>query len=158
MGELAESPDVKWSTRSLHLSASQAELLESGARIERPLEYCAMLLGRSSGNRILVTEVVRLQNSDTRRDRFSIADREIRRVELVARELKREIVAIVHSHASGLPIPSEKDRRVMLLSNYPWVIVGFDADDIFRVAAFDPVSGKSLPIVTPHLSLRRRGL
>jgi len=106
-----------------------------------------MLLGRRAERDIFVTDVLRLRNSDARRNRFSIADIEVKRCELVAVQLEREIVTIIHSHASSLPIPSATDRGALARSRYPWLIVGFDADDALRLAAFAPLSGESLPIV-----------
>jgi proteasome lid subunit RPN8/RPN11 len=147
MARVELAPSEERPALSLHLSRPQLRLIESGARLARPLEYCAILLGRRGKRYIIATDVLRLRNSDARRNRFSIADIEIRRGELVAMELECEIVAIVHSHASCLPIPSETDRRAMTLSRFPWLIVGFDVDDSLRLAAFDAVSGKSLPMV-----------
>lgn len=139
-----------YAPHELHLSAVHTVLIERGARSARPLEYCAALLGEEVDSRLIVTDVVRLRNSDTRRGCFVIADAEIRRARCVARELGRKLLAILHSHAENSPIPSGRDRTAMAYSQYPWVIAGFDAHDVVQFAAFDAGSGDPLPIALLH--------
>jgi proteasome lid subunit RPN8/RPN11 len=126
------------------LSAEQAANIERFARSARPLECCGVLLGRDRGAFAVVTDVIRLNNSDTRPGRFTIADREIRRARLLATERQDEVIAIMHSHAWCAPAPSKRDRVAIAISPIPWLIAGFDTNDRLELAAFCGSSGHPL--------------
>ena len=140
--------------RAVALSAAHASYIEYAARAARPYECCGALVGRRNDADGSVTDVVRLRNSDTRPARFSIPDMELRRARKVAQELKGEVVAIFHSHA-GRALPSHPDRAAIAYSAYPWVIVGFDEQDDFEIAAFLAPSSGSLPVRIESRSICR---
>jgi proteasome lid subunit RPN8/RPN11 len=131
---------------ALYLSAAKARAIEASARAARPHEYCGALLGCYTDSTATITHIVRLHNSDTRPGRFSIADAEIRYARLLASELRRDVVAVLHTHASSPPIPSEHDRSAIAHSSYQWVIAGFDRQDCFQIAAFLAHSLAPLPV------------
>jgi len=133
--------------RGLSLSSTQAAGLERAARASRPLEYCAALLGDVDGELAVVTDLVRLRNCDTRPGRFAVADAELRHAELVARERRRVLVALLHSHALAPAVPSARDLAAMAGSRWPWVILGFDPADRVELAAFDAGTATPIPIV-----------
>ena len=132
--------------RALALERAHAITLEAAARAARPLEYCAALLGRVESDVAVVTDVVRLRNCDTAPGRFSVADSEIRRAHLLARERGTEVLGIAHSHPSRPAEPSPRDREGISRSRYAWLIAGFKEDGRLDIAAFEGGTAAAIPV------------
>ena len=87
----------------------------------RPLESCAILVGKRNGNIFDVLEVIPMENDDKSDSRFSISEEKLfdayKKVETVG----LSIVGIYHTHPSK-PTPSKTDMTYMRINPVPWVI------------------------------------
>lgn len=90
-----------------------------------PFECCGMLLGSVRGEKT-VTEVVRIENSDTRigrgRDRYRIDGRDFLKVDRMAAGKGLEVVGFYHSHPRSSGVPSGTDRS-LAWPGYSYLIV-----------------------------------
>ena len=130
------------------LTQAHADVVTGAARAAAPYEYCAAMLGRNDEDRgiIVVTDVVRLRNCDGRPSRFAVADADLRDVEIVARERSTTVVALLHSHVTSPPTPSDHDAKAIAQARYPWMIVAPTYDSNFTFRAYAAGSGEPFPV------------
>ena len=88
-------------------------LEDSGGR-----EICAVVLEDRQGGQ----EVIRVRNWSRDVDGFFIATSELRRIERYAERQGCKVLAFIHSHSSSLEL-SDRDRRSLEHSKYPWMVV-----------------------------------
>jgi len=98
--------------------------MEDRACRRHPHEACGLLLGRRSGSRTAVVDVVESRNLVTARahDRFELDPADHLAAEELARELGLDVVGIWHSHPDHPAVPSEADR-VHAWESWAYVIV-----------------------------------
>jgi proteasome lid subunit RPN8/RPN11 len=90
-----------------------------------PNEGCGLLLGRTDGDAVRVTELAASPNvADDPAESFEIDPGLRLRTQRAARERGLEIVGHYHSHPFGDPLPSERDRARALEPELVWLILG----------------------------------
>jgi len=92
---------------TLQIPAMIFDEMAEHARSELPNECVGMLLGHVDGQ---VTHYIRLVNELQSPTRFLTEPRSMLHAEKKRRELQLEVLAIVHSHPSSNPIPSQYDK------------------------------------------------
>ena len=119
---------------ALKITQPQVEVIRRHGAKDYSSECCGILLGRASGDRKEVTEVVPLENlrrdperaqallpleapgSESERNRFLIDPRDQIRVEKDARARSLDVVGYYHSHPDHPARPSNYDRD----HAWPW--------------------------------------
>ena len=86
-----------------------------------PNESCALLLGKRSDTKHVVTSILPMNNSSHSSIAFNIDPDDLYKAYNKARLMKLDIISIFHSHPAP-PIPSETDRIFMLLNPVIWII------------------------------------
>lgn len=121
-------------------------LLDSLARLARkegPREACALLTGSpvGEGEAVAVSGALPATNaSESPETSFDVPSDELIGAYRAAEESGQAIVGIFHSHPSSAAVPSEADRRMMLINPVAWVIYSV-RDDEARAYAIDAGSG-----------------
>ena len=104
-----------------------------------PEECCGLVLGKITPTERIGVELWKTENSwskqesfttteeewgkeYSKRNRFTIAPREMLRAQKEARNRQLQIMGIYHSHPDGQPVPSECDRRIAW-PEYSYLIV-----------------------------------
>ncbi len=86
-----------------------------------PNESCAILLGKRSDTKHVVTYILPMNNSSHSSIAFNIDPDDLYHAYNKARLMKLDTISIFHSHPST-PIPSETDKIFMLLNPVIWII------------------------------------
>ena len=118
-------------------------------KVSVPYEACGFLLGRRAGGTFVVKQACPVTNTVGRYYGFAIADYERRRIERFSRRLELELIAVYHSHPTGIGQLSEADRRCLRFATTPWIIVypgALTPDQKILVAAYAPPAGRSIPV------------
>ena len=113
------------------------------SRRERPREASALLLGGpvAEGEAVAVSGALPATNaSDTPETAFDVPSDELIGAYKAAEESGLAIVGIFHSHPSSGAVPSEADRRMMLVNPVAWIIYSC-RDDEARAYAIDAGAG-----------------
>ena len=88
-----------------------------------PRECCGVLLGADDSGVVVVRRVLPTLNATTLTGSFVIPGDEIRRVRRLAGQSGEAIIAMFHSHPGGPLDLSNDDRKALVYSEWPWVIV-----------------------------------
>ena len=100
-----------------------------------PNESCALLLGKRSDTKHVVTYILPMNNSSHSSIAFNIDPDDLYDAYNKARLMKLDIISIFHSHPST-PIPSETDKIFMLLNPVIWLIYSTSLNN-FKAFIFD---------------------
>jgi proteasome lid subunit RPN8/RPN11 len=95
--------------------------LNNWSHQNRPLESCAILVGKRNGNQFDVLEIIPMENDDKSDFRFSINEEKLFDVYKKVESINLSIVGIYHTHPSK-PTPSKTDMTYMQINPVPWVI------------------------------------
>ena len=108
--------------KSIILSLNDKEELVKHAKVEKPLESCAILVGDEESETWSVKKLFLVENTAKSKVTFTISPDEELRVDQTAKELDMEIVCIFHSHPESESYPSETDKKFMRVNPFPWII------------------------------------
>ncbi len=97
----------------LFLTPADLAAIERHAAADYPEECCGFLLGRTEGDRVLVSRVLAAGNerSESRHNRFVIGPEVVLRAQRAARGEGLDVVGYYHSHPDHPARPSEFDRE-----------------------------------------------
>ncbi len=87
----------------------------------KPLESCAILLGKRTNNRYRVMEIIPMENEDKSEIKFTINEEKLYIIYRKAESNNLSVVGIYHTHPSA-PIPSKTDIKYMEINPVPWII------------------------------------
>jgi proteasome lid subunit RPN8/RPN11 len=107
-----------------------------------PCEACGFILGQKSDSKIIAAKLAPTLNTCILSGEFGISDAEVHRVTQLAARTELDIVAVYHSHLSGLVELSISDVRALRRSLYPWLVIAPSRGELF---AYLP-TGEPLPL------------
>jgi proteasome lid subunit RPN8/RPN11 len=87
----------------------------------KPLETCAILIGKRNNNQFNILDVMPMNNDDKSEIRFTIDDEKLYETYKNVESTNLAVVGIFHTHPS-MPIPSVTDIKYMEINPIPWVI------------------------------------
>lgn len=91
-----------------------------------PEEGCGLLLGKSEGERNLVSALFPVENHwgvvEQRRRRFRITPADMMQAEMAAADRDLDIVGVFHSHPDCEPVASPRDLAWAAWSGYSYLI------------------------------------
>jgi len=87
----------------------------------KPLETCAILIGKKNKNHYNVLDVLPMDNEDKSEIRFTINEEKLFAVYKETESNKLAVVGLFHTHPS-MPIPSKTDINYMEINPIPWII------------------------------------
>jgi [CysO sulfur-carrier protein]-S-L-cysteine hydrolase len=96
-------------------------LLKTYSQKNKPLESCAILLGKRNNNQFYVTEIITMNNDDKSEVKFSINEEKLYAIYRKAESVNMSVVGIYHTHPSN-PHPSKTDMKFMEINPVPWII------------------------------------
>lgn len=95
--------------------------LNNWSHKNRPLESCAILVGKRNGNQFDVLEIIPMENDDKSDTSFSINKEKLFGVYKKVESINLSVVGIYHTHPSK-PTPSKTDMTYMQINPVPWII------------------------------------
>jgi len=107
----------------MHLPPAVLRALQEHYHRDLPRECCGFLLGTRHSGEVVVHCALPLLNAEPGTGAFALSDAELRRAHLVARHSGLQLLALYHSHPSGVAHPSAADTEVMARSEWPWLIL-----------------------------------
>jgi proteasome lid subunit RPN8/RPN11 len=119
----------------LRLRAPIHATLLTAARHASPREACGFLLGRSTDDQMVAEELAPTLNAVVAPGSFAIPDVEVERVAQRAARAQLALIAVYHSHPSGLVELSADDARALRRSCYPWLVI---APSTGAIAGYSP--------------------
>lgn len=133
--------------KSIVLSKNQIDTLKHHSEKNSPNEACAMLLGKTDNDEVIINEVFLTKNIENSPVNFTISREELFLGYKTAEEKKLEVSAIFHSHPGSVAYPSTTDKKFMEINPVPWIIFS-NIHDEFKAYIYDselvPVSVKIL--------------
>ena len=102
------------------------------AHKEKPLECCGFLVGKDQ----TVQKIFETHNVAKSPILFWVDSKEQLMVLNEIDKQSMEIIAIYHSHPHTIPFPSERDVKMALSFDVPWVIISLKDKDNSVVKAF----------------------
>jgi len=90
------------------------------------MERCGVLIGEKRGEEVVVREIVEFENEAESPFFFEIKPETLYDAWLRAKRSGMEVVAIFHTHPTGIGKISSRDVESLKNSGIPWVIVGMD--------------------------------
>ncbi len=87
----------------------------------KPLETCAILIGRKNKNQYNVLEVLPMDNDYKSEIRFTINEEKLFAAYKKIESINLTVVGIYHTHPS-IPVPSKTDIKYMEINPIPWII------------------------------------
>ncbi len=90
------------------------------------VERCGVLIGEKRGKDVIVREVVEFENEARSPFFFEIKPETLYDAWLRAKRNGMEVVAIFHTHPTGIGKISSRDVESLKNTGIPWVIVGMD--------------------------------
>jgi proteasome lid subunit RPN8/RPN11 len=132
---------TRTSLEGLLLSPPVLDDLLHELELWRPREACGFVLGHGEW----ACRVAPTVNAMPGTGGFAIPDHEIRRVRALAGP--SELVAVYHSHPSGLTGLSENDRTALQRAMLPWLVITVD-----RLLAYAPGSAAPMAVAASPYS------
>ena len=108
--------------KSIILSLNDKEELVKHAKVEKPLESCAILVGDEESETWSVKKLFLVENTAKSKVTFTISPDKEFEVDELAKKDNMEIVCIFHSHPESEAYPSETDKKFMKVNPFPWII------------------------------------
>ena len=87
----------------------------------KPLETCAILIGKRNNNQISILEVLPMDNDDKSEVSFAINEDKLFAVYKHSESINLAVVGVYHTHPS-VPMPSKTDIKYMEINPIPWII------------------------------------
>lgn len=116
--------------KSLVLSKNQVEILKQHSAKNFPNEACAMLLGKTNDDEVVIKEVFLTNNAENSPVNFTISPEELILGYKTAEERKLDVSAIFHSHTESVAYPSTTDKKFMVENQMPWIIFSNMHDEL----------------------------
>ena len=108
---------------SIYISTSQKQILINHADKQKPNESCALLLGHTKNNNVVVEDVFLTDNVENSPIDFTISPEQTLQVYTNAQKNKMEVIGIFHSHPNSKAYPSSIDQKYMKINPYVWIIL-----------------------------------
>jgi [CysO sulfur-carrier protein]-S-L-cysteine hydrolase len=96
-------------------------LLNNLSQKNKPLESCAILIGKRKNNQFIITKVIPMKNDEKSNIMFTINEEKLFAVYKKAESMNLSMVGIYHTHPSK-PFPSKTDIKYMEINPVPWII------------------------------------
>jgi proteasome lid subunit RPN8/RPN11 len=103
------------------ISKEQLIFLEKYALKNKPLESCAILLGKKINNKFIIVEIKPIENADKSEVKFTINEDKLFEIYKEAESKDLSVIGIYHTHPSD-PYPSKTDVIYMQINQVPWII------------------------------------
>ncbi|HYP43555.1 MAG TPA: M67 family metallopeptidase [Candidatus Nitrosocosmicus sp.] len=87
----------------------------------KPLETCAILIGKRNNNQFSILEVMPMDNDDKSEVSFAINEDKLFAVYKHTESVNLAVVGVYHTHPS-VPMPSKTDIKYMEINPIPWII------------------------------------
>jgi proteasome lid subunit RPN8/RPN11 len=87
----------------------------------KPLEKCAILIGKRNNNQFNILEVLPMDNDDKSETSFAINEDKLFAVYKQTESINLAVVGVYHTHPSA-PMPSKTDIKYMEINPIPWII------------------------------------
>ena len=107
----------------MHLPPAVLRALQEHYHRDLPRECCGFLLGTRHSNGVVVHSALPLLNAEPGTGAFALSDAELRRAHRHAQHVGLQLLALYHSHPSGVAHPSTADAEVIARSEWPWLIL-----------------------------------
>ena len=104
------------------LTESQRDILGKQAKEQIPNESCALLFGKTEGDKLVVKDLFLANNAEKSPVNFTISNEQLIMGYYKAEEKKLEVIGIFHSHPNSEPYPSGTDKKFMKINPVVWVI------------------------------------
>lgn len=95
--------------------------LDNFSQKNKPLESCAILIGKRNNNQFIVTKIIPMENDEKSNIKFTINEEKLFAVYKITESMNLSVVGIYHTHPS-YPIPSKTDIKYMEINPVPWII------------------------------------
>jgi [CysO sulfur-carrier protein]-S-L-cysteine hydrolase len=95
--------------------------LDNLSQKNKPLESCAILIGKRNNNQFIVTKIIPMENDEKSNIKFTINEEKLFAVYKKTESMNLSVVGIYHTHPSN-PIPSKTDIKYMEINPVPWII------------------------------------
>lgn len=134
--------------RTIAMPQDYAEALADLAKNSAPNESCALLTGKTEGQKSTIRDVIIANNTDKNPStRFSIDSKELIECYRVAHNSGDDIVGIFHSHPNSGAYPSRTDIEYMTANPVAWLIYSVP-DEIIKAYILDEAgTSKAIKIV-----------
>jgi proteasome lid subunit RPN8/RPN11 len=103
------------------ISKEQLIFLEKYAQKNKPLESCAILLGKKTNNQFIIAEIKPIENAYRSEIKFTINEDKLFEAYKEAESKDLSVIGIYHTHPSD-PYPSKTDVIYMQINQVPWII------------------------------------
>ena len=108
---------------AIYISTSQKQILINHADKQKPNESCALLLGHTKNNNVVVEDVFLTDNVEGSPIDFTISPEQTLQGYTKAQKNKMEVIGIFHSHPNSKACPSSIDQKYMKINPYVWIIL-----------------------------------
>ncbi len=105
------------------------ESMVNHCRVEKPLEACGIIVGKSEGDRRVALRIYRAINTLKSSVKYEIDPETLIKAFKESEEEGLEVLGFYHSHIHGEPIPSTTDREKAYYKGYIYIIVSLDRDE-----------------------------
>ncbi len=104
-------------------------LMDKLSQKNKPLESCAILIGKRNNNQFIVTKIIPMENDEKSNIKFTINEEKLFAVYKKTESLNLSVVGIYHTHPSN-PTPSKTDIKYMEINPVPWIINSTITDEM----------------------------
>ncbi|MBL4739727.1 MAG: M67 family metallopeptidase [Sneathiella sp.] len=137
---------------SLSLTFQHLDQLDQHCKKCWPEEACALLVGtREIGDDRIVNRVVLSDNVAVDKKRYFEIDPSVRiRLEVELRGGVEDIIGVFHSHPEGPAEPSKADERMVIETQFLWLIAATSSAGTDNIGAFefsDEKKFKRVPLI-----------
>jgi len=106
---------------TIKLESAQNNFLDKLVEENKPLETCALLLGKKLDGIYVVKEIMPIENMDASNVRFTMQDEKLLEIYPYSESINLSVIGIFHSHPSEA-FPSKTDKTYMEVNPVPWII------------------------------------
>src|SRR5919112_5454391 len=103
------------------IKKNQLAFLTNISSHPKPLETCAILIGKRNNNQFNILDVLPMDNDEKSEIRFTINEEKLFETYKNVESANLAVVGIFHTHPS-MPIPSVIDIKYMEINPIPWII------------------------------------
>ena len=114
-------PEGKGENQIVVIRKTHLAFLTSLSLQSKPLETCAILIGKRNKNQFNILEVQPMDNDDKSEISFAINEEELFAVYKKTESTNLAVVGVYHTHPS-VPMPSKTDIKYMEINPIPWII------------------------------------
>ena len=114
-------PEGKGENQVVVIKKTHLAFLISLSFQTKPLETCAILIGKRNNNQFNILEVLPMDNDDKSATSFAINEDKLFAVYKQTESINLAVVGVYHTHPS-VPMPSKTDIKYMEINPIPWII------------------------------------